>query len=175
MKSFLKMFVLLGVLIFAFSPLPAHGQYMFEENPLVGKQAPDFTLKTLNGGDLSLNQYRGTDPALVFFWATWCPHCREELRLLSTMTETLQKSGIKIVLVNLEENPRLVRAYVDKLKLPYNVFLDETSKVGEQYSVIGLPTVFFVNKDGVVMRMEFGLPDNFAEILKTMTVASKKN
>jgi len=167
MKSIHKVILMAVLGMLVFSPPAARGQFIFDENPLVGKQAPDFTLKTLEGSEVSLNQYRGTDPALVFFWATWCPHCRDELRTIAKQADLFQKNGIKIVLVNLEENPRQVKAFVDKLKLPYNnVFLDETSKVGEQYSIIGLPTVFFIDKDGVIARMEFGLPENFMETLK---------
>ena len=166
MKLVYKFILIASLGMLVFSPLAAHGQFVFDENPLVGKQAPDFTLKMLNGPQMSLNQYRGSDPALIFFWATWCPHCREELALLSKQSAVFQNSGIKIVLVNLEENPRLVKAYVDKLKLPFNVFLDESSQVGEQYSIVGLPTVFFVDKSGVIVKMEFGLPDNFVDSLK---------
>ena len=156
--------VILGLLVF--TPITARAQFMFDKNPLIGKQAPDFTLKTLDGADMSLNQFRGKDPALVFFWATWCPHCRTELKTLAQNADLFQKSGIKVVLVNLEENPRQVKAFTEKLKLPYSVFLDETSEVGEQYSIIGLPTVFFIDQDGVVVRMEYGLPENFLATLK---------
>ena len=173
MKFRHQFILLLSLTLLVFSPLTAQSQFKFDENPLVGKQAPDFNLKTTAGTEMSLNQYRGSDPALVFFWATWCPSCREELRLLSKQADLFQKSGIKIVLVNLEENPRQVKAFTDKLKLPFNVFLDETSKVGEQYSIIGLPTVFFIDKEGVIVRMEFGLPENFLESLKL--AASKKS
>ena len=165
MKFVQKLMITAGLALLVFSPITAKAQFMFDENPLVGKQAPDFTLKMLTGPEMSLNQYRGNDPALIFFWATWCPSCREELKLLSKKADVFQKSGIKVVLVNLGENPRLVKAYTDKLKLPFNVFLDEASKVGEQYSIIGLPTVFFVDKSGVITKMEFGLPENFVESL----------
>ncbi len=166
MKNFYKIFFIAVVLIFCFSPLSAQGQFVFDENPLIGKQAPDFMLNLTSGESMSLNKYRGSEPAIIFFWATWCPHCREELRTLSRESERFVKSGIKIVLVNVEENPRLVKAFIDKIKLPYSVFLDETSEVAGQYSIIGLPSLFFVDKNGVVSGMEHGLPQDYLEMLK---------
>ncbi len=166
MKNFYKIFLIAAVVMFCFSPLSAQGQFIFDENPLIGKQAPDFTLNLTSGESTSLNKYRGSDTAIIFFWATWCPSCREELRILTRESERFAKSGIKIILVNVEENPRLVKSFIDKIKLPYPVFLDETSEVAGQYSIIGLPSLFFVDKNGVVAGMEHGLPQDYLEMLK---------
>ncbi len=165
MKNFLRVFLLAVVLMFCFAPLSVQGQFVFDENPLIGKQAQDFTLNTTSGQTISLNEYRQNAPAIVFFWATWCPHCRDELRTLAKESEHFAKSGIKIVLVNVEESPRLVKSFMEKINLPYPVFLDEKSEISEQYGIIGLPTLFFVDKNGVIAGMEHGLPDNFMEIL----------
>ena len=147
-------------------PVAAQGQFAFDENPLVGKQALDFTLKTLSGQTMSLNQYRQGSPAIIFFWATWCPHCRDELKVLSRQSEDLQRRGIKILLVDIEESPRQIHALIDKYHFPFEVFLDEQSAISDQYSIVGVPTLFFINKDGVVTSMEHELPENYAELLK---------
>lgn len=166
MNFFKKWSWTLAVLMLVVLPFPAAGQFIFDENPLLNKQTPNFTLELTTGETKSLNDYRGNAPALIFFWATWCPHCRDELKSLSRQSSALEKSGVKIILVNVEESPKLVKAFMNKLQLPFPVFLDERSAVSEQYSIIGLPTVFFVNKDGVVVGMEHGLPDNFTEYFK---------
>ncbi len=172
MKNFFRVFLLAVGLMFCFSPLSAQAQFIFDENPLIGKKAMDFTLNTTSGQTISLNEYRQSAAAIVFFWATWCPHCRDELRTLAKESQHFAKSGIKIVLVNVEENPRLVKSFMEKINLPYPVFLDEKSEVSEQYGIIGLPSLFFVDKNGVIAGMEHGLPDNFMEILGV--VADKK-
>lgn len=147
----------------ALLPLRAESQFNFDRNPLVGKQAPDFTLKTLKGSKLSLNEYRKGQPAIVFFWATWCPHCHEELGSLSSQIDTMQSRGIKIVLVNLDESPAEVQAFISRYNLPLEVFLDKDSRIADQYGLVGVPTLFFIDKDGVILSMEHGLPRNYAE------------
>ncbi len=164
MKAIYKIIFLAAFLTFSFAPLSAQGQFIFDENPLIKKQAPDFTLNLISGQTMSLNKYRAGDPAIIFFWATWCPHCREELRTLEQQEDIFKKSGIKIILVNVEENPHLVKAFMDKIKLSYPVFLDERSEISEQYSIVGLPTLFFIDRNGVIIGMEHALPDDVAQI-----------
>ncbi len=165
MKLSLKWFWLLSVIVLLFVPLTANSQFIFDENPLLQKQAPNFTLNLTSGTRMSFDEYRGQEPALIIFWATWCPSCREELKQFTQQADNLKKQGIKVVLVNVEENPRLVKRYIKTIKLPFVVFLDEKSLVSEQYSVFGFPTLFFVDRNGVVVAMEHGLPDNFIAML----------
>lgn len=146
-------------------PTAARAQFFFDENPLIGKQAPDFTLKTLQGDEVSLTQLREGQPAIIYFWATWCPHCRTEFKMLGKQAEELKKKGIKILLVNLEESPRQIHPFVEKFKVPFPVLLDEKSEVSEEYSIIGVPTLFFINKDGVVLAMEHQLPKGYEQML----------
>ncbi len=173
MKWLSKWFWVLSVVMLICIPFKAEGQFSFDENPLIQKQAPNFTLKLSSGATMSLNQYRGSDSAIIFFWATWCPHCRGELKTLGKLEEVFKKNNIKIVLVNVEESPRLVQAFMDKIKLPYSVFLDEHSEISEQYSIIGLPTLFFIDRGGIVVAMEHGLPDNFMTMLGAATDVQK--
>ena len=58
-----------------------------------------------------------------------------------------------------------MNSYVKRNKVPYEVFLDEESKVAENYGIIGVPTLFFVGKDGVIKSVEYSIPDNYQEIL----------
>ena len=143
---------------------PSQAQFFVMENPLVGKPAKDFTLKTLSGKEINLSKFRDGNNAIVFFWATWCPHCREQLKQLSQEKATIEKKGIKVILVDVEEPERQVRAHVDKNKIPFDVFLDEKTSVAEDYEIIGVPTFFFINKEGTVKAVEHYLPKDYDAI-----------
>ena len=54
-----------------------------QESPLIGKKAPDFTLERLSGKSASLSEVIKDKKAILFFFATWCPHCREQLKQIS--------------------------------------------------------------------------------------------
>ena len=162
MKSIRRIILVFGVMALSFVPFKAESQY--GENALTGKTAPDFTLKTLTGDNLSLSKFKEGKKAIVFFWATWCPHCHEAILQLKTRAQELEQKNIQLVLVDLGENERLVRSYTKKNKVAFNIFLDEDSSLAEKYDLIGVPTFFFLNDNGRVEGVLHSLPDNFEEI-----------
>jgi cytochrome c biogenesis protein CcmG/thiol:disulfide interchange protein DsbE len=115
-----------------------------------GVVAPDFTLPTLSGEQLSLSQFRGK-PVMLNFGASWCVDCREELPLLQKLQT--QYPDLVIFYVDTEEPVETVRAYVEKFQMTYPVVLDEDGAVGKQYSLNGVPYIIFVDKDGIIQKV----------------------
>lgn len=165
MKSVLRVLLIFGLLFAAFQPSRAMGQFFFMENEGIGKPAPDFTLPTVGGTAISFAQFRGNDKAIIFFWATWCPHCRRELGTLNQKKEELAAKGIKIALVDIGEDEAMVRQYLQKNKVEMTVFLDKDNAVAESYHLVGVPTFLFVDAQGIVRGLEYSLPENYEEIL----------
>ncbi len=149
----------------AFSPSHASGQFFFFQNPLEGKEAPDFTLKTLTGKEINLAKFRDGNPAIIFFWATWCPHCREQLVELNKQTAEIEKKGIKLILVDLDEDIRPVRSYVERHNVKIEVALDPDSAVADQYGIVGVPTFYFIDKAGMIKSVTHEFPANYGEVL----------
>ena len=126
---------------------------------VVGQPAPDFTLNTLDGNQVSLTDFRGP-PVLINFWATWCSPCRLEMPGLVRAYETHQADGFVILAVNLTAQDRVtdVNAFVAEFKMTFPVLLDESGAVADEiYRLRGLPTSIFVDRDGRVARMQIGV------------------
>lgn len=138
--------------------------FFFMENEAIGKPAPDFTLPTAGGAKMSFAEFRSDKSAIVFFWATWCPHCRRELGNLNASKEAIEKKGIRIALVDIGEDEQTVQQYLQKNKIGLTVFLDQDSSVAESYNIIGVPTFYFVDKTGIVRDVQHSLPENYEEI-----------
>ena len=170
MKIFSRLILLFLLVFLVLAPSHAMGQFFMSEHPLLGQPAPDFTLKTSRQNEESLTQYRKNNSAIIFFWATWCSHCREQLAGLDGKFEELGKKNIKIVLVDVGENAKQVNAYVDAHKIDFDVFLDEQQVVSLEYSIVGVPTFFFINNEGVIQAVEHFLPDNYEEILSNGSI-----
>ena len=161
-----KWFVL--TVFLASSPVLAlgMGQAPFlKEDALLGQSAKDFTLSTVDGQTMSLTKMRDGKGAIVFFWATWCPHCRRTLSDINKGIETIRSKGIKVILVDVGEDAAAVRSYFQKNNMQFDCFLDENSAVAEQYQLIGVPTFFLLNKDGIVRFADHYFPDNYEEII----------
>jgi peroxiredoxin len=141
---------------------------------VAGAPAPDFTLKTLDGGEVTLSKYRG-HPVLINFWASWCVPCRVETPELVRVYTTYQTEGLVVLGVNWTSQDSLVEveAFVQEFKMTYPVLLDETGKVSEDlYRLRGLPLSVFVNRAGLITRLNLGamtgaqIDEYVGEILK---------
>ncbi len=118
-------------------------------------QAPDFTLKDLEGNVVSLSDFRG-QAVLINFWATWCPPCRFEMPAIEEVYRKYRTQGFQVLAVDIQEPPDAVQRFVEQLGLTFTVLLDEDGSVAQQYWVRGIPTSFFVNRQGAIIAARVG-------------------
>jgi len=123
--------------------------------PLTGAAAPDFSLTGLDGGNVSLSDYRG-QVVLLNFWTTWCSSCLTELPDYERIYR--QYSPEFVVLgVNLQEEAPHVRQYAAGLGLTFPVLLDQDGRVANrQYQLVGLPGSFIIDRQGQIVYQHLG-------------------
>lgn len=166
MKKYMAVVAVLASTVMAVLVPNAQAQLFMMKNSFEGKAAADFTLLSTAGKEMSLAEARGDQSAILLFWATWCPHCREQLSHLASMSAEFESKGIKVLLVDVGEGPGQVQAFLEKHSIPYPAFLDQDSKISELYEIIGVPTFFFINKTGIVKTVVHAFPEDYEEILK---------
>lgn len=122
--------------------------------PIPGALAPDFTLTTLGGNQITLSELRG-QPVIINFWATWCGPCRQET---PHFQEFYEQHGEQVVMlgINQKESLTQINGFVEEFGMTYPVLLDENGSVYNDYQVFGLPTTWFVNPDGVLVSVAPG-------------------
>jgi peroxiredoxin len=121
----------------------------------VSEQAPDFTLKTLNGPNLRLEEYRG-QVVLINFWASWCGPCRQEMPILDRLHQRYEDTGFAVLGVNVEGDPKPAQKIVDKTNVTFPVLIDEGQAVSELYELEAMPSTVVVDRDGVVRYVHRG-------------------
>ena len=119
-----------------------------------GDPAPDFKLKTLDGKEVSLSDYRGK-VVLINFWATWCPPCREEMPLFERIYRKYKNKGFEILAIGTDGSVEPVKKFVKEYKLSFPVLFDNANVVA-LYQVQGLPTSFLVGRDGKILKVRLG-------------------
>lgn len=165
MRFKLLTLILIGLMISGGQTVPAHA-FLFS-NPLIDRPAQDFTLYTLDGKKTSLTAQRGDQKAIVFFWATWCPYCRQAITHMTQRQSDFKDQGIELLMVNVGEDKSTVSRYMSQISMSNApVFLDTDGAISGQYQVQGLPTFVFVNQEGVVVDVGHQLPDNLAQIFQ---------
>lgn len=127
----------------------------------VGQAAPDFTLRSLSGGDVSLKDHRG-EIVLVDFWATWCVPCRKTIPELIEINNKYSSKGVVILGISVD-NPdsfddKYILDFMKKYKMNYTVLRSEPKVVEVYLGVVEVyvPTLFIVDKEGKVVGKVVG-------------------
>lgn len=124
-------------------------------NVEMGEEAPDFTLPTLVGEEISLSGLRGR-PVLLNFWATWCAPCRIEMPELESAYKSHTTDELAIIAINREETAALVEPFVTDMGLTFDIALDEKAEVSNLYGVFNMPTSYFLDGSGRVVAIHRG-------------------
>jgi peroxiredoxin len=117
----------------------------------IGRPAPNFALRDLNGNILKLSDFRNKKYVLLNFWATWCAPCKEEMPYFE---DIYQKYGEELVVlgVDLQESAEVVRTFTKReVHVSYPLLIDADGSVAQAYTLFAEPTTFFINKDGRIV------------------------
>jgi thiol-disulfide isomerase/thioredoxin len=117
----------------------------------------DFTLKDLDGKDVSLTSYKGK-VVLLNFWATWCGPCKAEIPGFVELQEKYKKDLV-IVGYSVDDTADKARAFATEYKMNYPILLGEGKEdVQDAYGPIyGIPASFLISKDGRVCQKHMGI------------------
>ena len=119
------------------------------------RQAPEFTLTTLDGTPMRLSDLRGK-VVFINLWATWCPPCREELPTMVRFYERFKDRGVEILAISEDTDPEAVRRMVAKQGLTFPVLMDENKRVYNLYRATGVPETHLLDKGGKVRGSQLG-------------------
>jgi len=133
-----------------------------EIGPEVGKLAPDFTLPTLDGTQVSLSEFRGKT-VLVNFWQD-IQQCRNELPLIQTVYDELPQDKLAVLAISWKQTPGVTQSVANIKGLTLPILLDETGEVAAKYSVLRSPVTFFIDTQGVIRDIK-----SYPATLKTVT------
>jgi cytochrome c biogenesis protein CcmG, thiol:disulfide interchange protein DsbE len=122
----------------------------------VGKDAPAFDLRTLDGKRVQLAALRGR-PVIVNFWASWCAPCRQEFPLLKDALAKYRKDRLAVVGVVYQDIPDDARAFAKQMKATWPLGVDGDRSTALAYGVRAIPQTFFITPNGVINQRIFGL------------------
>ncbi len=156
--------VAVALLIGGFAILPR--VFKPQEGELVGKAAPDFTLKlvmneAIAGGKpgLTLSDLRG-QAVVLDFWASWCGPCQAEAPIINKVAQRYKDRGLVVVGVNTSDNEQKARAWAAQRGLSFPIVYDGNDATARAYGVENLPTLVVVSRTGNVIAVRTGMTDD---------------
>jgi peroxiredoxin len=151
MKKFVWLTLALSLVMFAFVSVAKARS--IDEDPM----APDFSLKDLNGNELSLSDFEGK-VLFLNFWATWCPPCRAEIPDFIEVYDKYKDMGMAILGVSVDRiSEKKVGDFAEKLEMNYPVAM-ATQKLFKDYPAPGaIPTTLVIDGTGKIRYKKVGL------------------
>lgn len=122
------------------------------ENVVVGNQAPDFALTSLDGTTLDSKSLKG-NVVVVNFWATWCQPCMSEIPELK---EFAASSPAKVVGIALDEDGlKAVKPFVESHRINYTVLLGDQD-IFQQFNGLGIPYTLVLDRSQRIVKIYRG-------------------
>jgi len=119
----------------------------------IGQVAPNFTLQTPEGQDISLSSLRGKC-VLIDFWASWCGPCIRELPNIKKVYEKYHDKGIEIISISLDDKKSNWTKAIEKHQIPWlhvSSLKGWKCPVAKLYNVTGVPAMYLLDAEGRIV------------------------
>ncbi len=124
-------------------------------SPLIARPAPVLTLALFDGSTIRLEDLKGK---VVFlnFWASWCPPCRAEARMLEEAWRKYKDDGVVFLGVNTQDTEEAARNFLEEFSITYPNGQDPGGRIAIDYGTWGLPESFFIDAAGRITYKHVG-------------------
>lgn len=119
--------------------------------------AKNFSLYSLNGSKkkVELRNFRGK-PLVINFWASWCGPCREEMPFFEKTWDEYKNKGVVFLGINVLDEEKNAKDFLNSFGISYLNLRDSSGEVADAYSIVALPATFFIDKEGKIIRRNYG-------------------
>jgi len=122
----------------------------------VGQAAPAVQLPQLSSaGEVSLESLRGK-VVYLDFWASWCGPCRISFPQLEQLRNELGPDGFEVLAINVDEVEADARRFLSEVPVSYLVVRDSEGITPGTYGILGMPTGYLIDRQGIVREIHQG-------------------
>lgn len=120
------------------------------------EEAPDFNIALFEGGDFQLSAQKGKVVVINFF-ASWCVSCGEETPHIERVSGEYASQPVVFLAIAVDDTEKKAKEFLKKSGLSIPAGLDRTGKIKDAYGLYGMPTTFFISKDGKISYFHAGV------------------
>jgi len=119
----------------------------------IGNSVPNIVLFDAGGEQIDLSKIE-TEKALILFYASWCPHCKEIIPKINELYQAQKEKQIEVLAVSLDEKREDWTKFISENNLTWLNVSDLKGwhgKAAEDYFIYATPTMFLIDKDGTIL------------------------
>ena len=121
----------------------------------IGAPAPPFSLTSLDGSPVRLEELAGR-PVIVNFWASWCAPCVREFPLLEEARAAHAGADLAVIGIVYDDRAEAAAAFMADHDAGWTAAMDPGGDVARAYGIYGPPETFFIGRDGIVAGHQIG-------------------
>lgn len=119
--------------------------------------APDFNIELFGGGNFRLSDQKGKAVVINFF-ASWCVSCGEETPVLEKIAhQYYSPQEVAFLAIAVDDTEKKAKEFLQKNRLTIPAGLDKTGKIKDDYGLYGMPTTFFIDRNGKINYLHAGV------------------
>lgn len=118
--------------------------------------APDFKITLFDGSDFQLSAQKGKVVVINFF-ASWCVSCGEETPVIERASHKYAPQTVVFLAIAVDDTEKKAKAFLKKTGLTIPAGLDKTGKIKDDFGLYGMPTTFFIDKNGRISYLHAGV------------------
>ena len=130
--------------------------------------APNFTLDSVTGENITLSDFKGK-VVLLDFWATWCGPCLQTIPEIVRLDEKYRDRGLVVLGVSMDTmaraNDEQLKKFMATFNIKYHVMRDDGVVSHAYYgdSLLAIPTMHIINREGKIVKTIQGVSPGEAE------------
>jgi cytochrome c biogenesis protein CcmG/thiol:disulfide interchange protein DsbE len=162
------MLISFGLLVVFLASIGWGLQQTQRSSNLVGQQAPDFSLVTMDGQTINKASLSGKI-VVMNFWASWCQPCKDEAALLEESWQSVKSDGdvvfFGVVYADIQNN---AQKFLQTNAITYPNGMDNGSELAKAYRVRGVPETFILDREGRIAVIQIGPFQSSAELVSIL-------
>ncbi|MCO6430085.1 MAG: TlpA family protein disulfide reductase [Deltaproteobacteria bacterium] len=132
----------------------------------VGATAPEFSLPTRDGKQVTLSDLRGK-VVYLDFWASWCGPCKRSLPWMNKLKRQFGEERLHVLAVNLDTDKDDAERLLKETASNIPVAFDAAGSVAELYRLTTMPTSFLIDGSGKVLQVYEGFHEKDEEKIES--------
>ena len=124
-----------------------------------GDKASDFSLKDIQGKEVSLSQFAQKKAVAILFWSSWSANSPKALKRFEEFYKAYKDKGIQVIAINAdnqtitEEDMGKILRMTNDLKISFPVLLDKNLKTFHEYNIIALPSIVVIAEGKIAYEL----------------------